>query len=137
METSILKTVKKKLGLMESYTEFDVAVISDINGALSVVTQLGVGPASGFFIEDDTATWNDLLGGDPRLNQVINFIAGTVRLSFDPPANSFGINAIQKQLDEMAWRIEVAANPAPPVVIPIVEGEDLYGEPIILDGGGA
>ena len=91
METSILKTIKKKIGLMEDYTEFDIAVISDINAALSTLTQLGVGPSAGFFIEDDTAQWDDLLGGDPRLNQVINFVAMSVRLSFDPPATSFGI----------------------------------------------
>lgn len=110
METSILKTIKKKIGLMEDYTEYDVAVISDINAALSTVTQLGVGPSTGFMIEDDTATWDDLLGGDARLNQVINFIALSVRLAFDPPGNSFGISAIQKQLDEMAWRIQVTTS---------------------------
>lgn len=124
METSILKTIKNKLGVSEDEEEFDVALISDINMALSTVTQLGVGPSLGFQIEDASATWDNLLGGDPRLNQVINFVAMTVRLAFDPPQNSFGISAIERQLEQMAWRITVTTSetlwtdPFPPRVVP-------------------
>lgn len=137
METSILKTTKKNLGLAADYTDFDPEIIGYINTALSTMTQVGVGPEQGFAIEDDVATWDDLLGGDLRLNAVINYVSMAVRLMFDPPATSFGINAIQDQLNQMIWRIEVAANPAPPVITPIPYNPDPFGEPIILDGGGA
>ena len=113
METSILKTTKKNLGLAADYTDFDPEIIGYINTALATMTQVGVGPTEGFQIQDEFAEWGHLLGGDPRLNAVINYVSMSVRLMFDPPATSFGINAIQEQLNQMVWRIEVAANPAP------------------------
>lgn len=115
MESNILKSVKKNLGLPDDYDVYDEDVLMAINTALSTVTQLGVGPETGFEVQD-ISTWEDLLGGDFRLNSVRNFIQLKCRLIFDPPANSFAISAIEKQLEEMAWRIEVAANPAPTAV---------------------
>ena len=120
METSILKTTKKNLGLDADYTDFDPEIIGYINTALSTMTQVGVGPAEGFQIQDEFAEWGHLLSGDPRLNSVINYVSMSVRLMFDPPATSFGINAIQDQLNQMIWRIEVAANPAPAPSNPVV-----------------
>jgi hypothetical protein len=116
MESSILKSIKKNLGLPEDYVVYDEDVLMAINTALSTITQLGVGPEMGFEVQDVTATWEDLLGGDFRLNSVRNFIQLKCRLIFDPPTNSFAIAAIEKQLDEMAWRIQAAANPAPTAV---------------------
>ena len=112
MESSILKSVKKNLGLPDDYDVYDEDVLMAINTALSTLTQLGVGPEMGFEVQD-ISTWEELLGGDFRLNSVRNFIHLKCRLIFDPPATSFAIAAIEKQLEEMAWRIEVAANPAP------------------------
>ena len=113
MESSILNSVKKNLGLPADYLVYDEDVLMAINTALSTVTQLGVGPALGFEVQDVAATWVDLFGSDFRLNSVRTFIHLKVCLIFDPPATSFAISAIEKQLEEMAWRIEVAANPAP------------------------
>lgn len=112
MESNILKSVKKNLGLPEAYVVYDEDVLMAVNTALSTLTQLGVGPEIGFEVQD-LSTWDELLGGDFRLNLVRNFIILKVRLLFDPPATSFGISAMEKNLEEMAWRIEVAANPAP------------------------
>jgi hypothetical protein len=113
MESSILKSVKKRLGIPDDYDVYDEDVLMNINTALSTLTQLGVGPEQGFVVQDDTATWEQLLGGDLRLNMVRDFVTLTSKLIFDPPPTSFGIQAVQKNLEEMAWRIEVAANPAP------------------------
>ena len=115
MESSILKSVKKNIGLPDDYDVYDEDVLMAINTALSTLTQLGVGPETGFEVQD-ISTWEDLLGGDFRLNLVRNFIILKVRLLFDPPQSSFGISAMEKNLDEMVWRIEVAANPAPTAV---------------------
>lgn len=112
MESNILKSVKNNLGLPADYTVYDEDVLMAINTTLSTVTQLGVGPATGFEVGNAT-TWADLLGGDFRMNSVRTFIHLKCRLIFDPPGTSFAISAIEKQLEEMAWRIEVAANPAP------------------------
>lgn len=116
MESSILKSVKKTLGLPDDYDVYDEDVLTAINTALSTLTQLGVGPETGFEVQDAEVTWVDLLGGDFRLNSVRTFIQLKCRLIFDPPSTSFAIAAIEKQLEEMAWRIEVAANPAPTAV---------------------
>lgn len=113
MESSILKSVKKRLGIPDDYDVYDEDVLMNINTALSTLTQLGVGPELGFSVQDDSATWEQLLGGDLRLNMVRDFVTLTSKLMFDPPPTSFGIQAVQKNLEEMAWRIEVAANPAP------------------------
>lgn len=105
--SSILTTVKKSLGLDASYTAFDPDIVLYINSVLSTVNQLGVGPENGFQIADSTATWESLLGTDPRYNSVKSFVYLKVRLLFDPPANSFGIAAIEKMIEEETWRINV------------------------------
>ena len=110
------------------YLWTDDEIIGYINTALSTMTQVGVGPEQGFAISDEFAEWDALLGGDHRLNAVINYVSMSVRLMFDPPATSFGINAIQDQLNQMIWRIEVAANPAPTPVIPVVVSNDPFSD---------
>lgn len=115
MESNILASVKHNLGLPDDYTVYDEDVLMAINTALSTLTQLGVGPDLGFEV-DQITTWGDLLGGDFRLNSVRTFIHLKCRLIFDPPGTSFAISSIEKQLEEMAWRIEVAANPAPTAI---------------------
>ena len=107
MVDSILTSVKKVLGLVESDTTFDQDIILYTNGALSTLNQLGVGPEDGFQIEDASATWTDFQGDDLRLNNVKTFTYLTVRLLFDPPGTSFAITAIEKQIAELASRINI------------------------------
>ena len=111
---SILKSVKKNLGLAEDYTAFDHDVMTHVNSVFSTLTQLGVGPAEGFQIQDEFAEWGDFLGTDPRLNNVRTYVYLRVRMLFDPPTNSFTISAMQEQIKEMEWRL-VEQN-APPVI---------------------
>lgn len=105
METSILKSIKKVLGLSPEYDVFDEDIIMHINSILSNLTQIGVGPATGLFIEDDTQTWKDLFGEDPRFNNIKSYVYLKVRLMFDPPQNSNITNAINEQIKEFEWRI--------------------------------
>jgi len=63
-------------------------------------------------IEDDTAEWADYLPAvdeynEKKLEFVKSYIYIYVRLLFDPPQNSFGINALQQELEQLAWRIQV------------------------------
>ncbi len=104
---SILDSTKKALGLPSDYDVFDPDLIMFINGTFSTLTQLGVGPAQGFSIDDQNATWADFIGTDARMNFVKNFMFIKVRLLFDPPGTSFAIAAFEKQADELAWRINV------------------------------
>ncbi len=107
MSDSILTTVKKLVGIDESYDAFDLDIITHINSALSTLDQLGIGPEEGFMIEDDSATWGDFLGDDNRLNSVKSLIGLKVRVVFDPPATSFTLDAFNKQIEELQWRLNV------------------------------
>jgi len=105
--SSILTDTKKILGLPADYTAFDIDVILHINSVFSTLNQLGIGPVEGFEIQDDTADWADFLGTDKRLNSVKTYLYLRVRLVFDPPSTSFHLAAIEKQIDELGWRLNV------------------------------
>lgn len=105
---SILTSIKKLLGIAEEYEHFDPDIIMHINSAFSVLTQLGVGPEEGFRIEDASRTWYEFLYDDPRLEFVKTFIHLKVKLGFDPPTSSAAIEAINRQISELEWRINVA-----------------------------
>lgn len=107
MEPSILKSTKKILGVGEADTSFDVDIITHINSVLAVLTQVGIGPNNGYMIEDDTATWGAFIGTDPRLNLAKTYLYLKVRLLFDPPGTSYAIDAMEKQIAEFEWRLNV------------------------------
>ena len=108
---SILDSTKAALGIVPTYDAFDNQLIMYINTAFSTLHQLGVGPDEGFFIEDNTATWTDFLNGKRLLNMVITYVHMSVRLMFDPPANSFATTATKEQMKELEWRINVQVDP--------------------------
>jgi hypothetical protein len=105
MEPSILTSTKKILGIAEDYTVFDLDVITHINSAFSTLTQLGVGPADGFMIDDETAVWTDFIADDLQYNAVKTYIYLRVRLIFDPPSTSYLIAAFTDQIKELEWRL--------------------------------
>lgn len=123
MATSILTNVKKIVGLAEADTSFDSDIIMHTNAVLSVLTQLGIGPEDGYSIEDATPTWEDFLGGDKRLNMVKTYVYLRVRLLFDPPATSFVIESLNKQIQELEVRMSIVregdswVDPFPPTVV--------------------
>lgn len=134
MDESILNSTKKILGIDASYTAFDLDIITHINTVFSTLAQLGVGPAEGFMIEDDSAVWGDFLGSDRLLNAVKTYMYLRVRLLFDPPTTSYHIQAIQEQVRELEWRLNVHRE-AGQWVAPPVYTEDFLDEVIIVDGG--
>lgn len=107
MNGSILDTTKKILGLDATYSAFDPDVIMHINTAFFALNQLGIGPADGFMIEDSTTLWDEYLGRDINLNAVKTYIYLRVRILFDPPTTSYLINALQEQIKEIEWRLNV------------------------------
>ena len=122
MTESILDSIKDPLNIPPSDTSFDETIKLYINGVFSTLTQVGLGPATGFKISDSTATWDSFLGSSENFESVRTYMYLKVRLLFDPPQNSFGITAIEKMADEELGRISytregekwVAENP--PVV---------------------
>lgn len=104
---SILKSVKKFLGLADDYDVFDLDIIMHINTVFTDLHQVGLGKEDAFYIEDDTATWGDFLGDEKNMNSVKTYVAMSVRLLFDPPTTSFAIQAMEKQLEKLEWRLHV------------------------------
>ncbi len=105
---SILNSIKKLLGgITEEYTHFDEDIVIQINSAFSTLNQLGVGPESGFQIEDASTTWSEFLGDDPRLNFAKTFVQIKVKLAFDPPTSSALMDSYNRQLDELTWRLSI------------------------------
>ena len=108
MEESILTTIKKLLGLDESYEAFDTDIIVAINTALMALVQIGIGPSKGFHIEDDIETWGDFLGKDViDLEAAKTYVFIKTRLIFDPPSSSVVIEAYNKVAAECEWRLNV------------------------------
>lgn len=84
------------------------------------LTQLGVGPETGFIITSDTETWSDFIGDKKDIEGVRTFIYLKVRLVFDPPTTSFLIEAMERQIRELEWRLNIQADK--PVIETTVEG---------------
>jgi hypothetical protein len=105
VEESILASTKKLIGMASDYTAFDLDLITHINAAFSTLSQLGVGPTGGFSIEDDQTEWAELEIPGDQLGLVKTYIVAKARLGFDPPANSFGIDALKAQIAEYEWRL--------------------------------
>lgn len=111
-EDSILLTTKRMIGggFDPEQTDFDVDIITHINAAFSILTDLGVGPESGFSISDATTNWASYeTGSDVILNKVKSYMYAKVRLWFDPPANASLLESLNKVVNEFEWRLNVNA----------------------------
>lgn len=111
VDNSILNFVKRDLGIVPEYTHFDPVIIGHINTALSILTQLGVGPSSGFSISDATAVWTDFIPANPKLELIKSYVSKKVKQLFDPPTTGPLSEAHNKVLDELVWRINVIVDP--------------------------
>ena len=111
MNDSILTTIKKLLGIAEDDTSFDTDVIININMALNVLLQLGVGPENGFSITGNIETWSDYIDDMSKLEMVKTYIYLKVKLIFDPPQSSRVIESIENQIKELEWRANVQVDP--------------------------
>lgn len=105
MNESILRTIKKLIGLTDDYTVFDADLILHINTFLSVITDFGIGDTD-FSITGTDETWEDFLGSDEVFfNDVKTYLTGKVRLAFDPPTSSVVMQALKEQNNELEWRL--------------------------------
>lgn len=102
---SIMLTVKKMLGIAEEYHAFDLDIITNINACFLTLNQLGVGPKYPFSITGPETQWSDFLGEQGTILQGIQtYVYMRARLMFDPPTNSFLVDSLKKQIEEMEWR---------------------------------
>ena len=117
---SILTTIKKMLGITEEYTQFDTDITIHINSIISILSQIGVGPATGFIVVDKTNKWSDWLSTSTDLESVKTYIYLRVRLIFDPPTNSAVTKSYEQTIKELEWRLLTLTDPplVEEVVIP-------------------
>lgn len=109
---SILTSIKKLLGIEDSYTHFDPDIVMHINSVFAILTQMGVGPSNGFSISGKEETWSAFISERPDVfSMVKSYIYLKVRLLFDPPLSSAAIESINRQISEFEWRLFVAADP--------------------------
>lgn len=111
MNESILITIKKLLGISSDYNHFDTDIIIAINSVFNILSQLGVGPAAGFSISNDDATWGDYIEEGQNLEMVKSYIYLKVRLMFDPPSSGTHVESINRQISELEWRLNVEVDP--------------------------
>lgn len=76
-----------------------------------ILRQLGVGPENGFSITGKTETWTDFTSDIDQLESIKTYIYMRVKLIFDPPQTSFVIEAMNKQIAELEWRLNVEVDP--------------------------
>lgn len=107
--SSILTDVKHMLGIPEENTAFDSDVLVYINTAFGDLTQLGVGPAIGYQITGVDNQWEEFYT-DPRLNAVKSYVFLKAKLLHNPPDMGFILTAMENQLNEMAFRLNVVAD---------------------------
>lgn len=108
---SILTSIKKLLGIEEEYEQFDVDIIMHINSVFAILTQLGAGPSTGFMISDDSAVWSDFMSDMSKLQFIKTYMYQKVKLMFDPPQSSAAIEALNRSISELEFRISVQVDP--------------------------
>jgi hypothetical protein len=108
MTDSILNDIKKLLGIDNTYTEFDTDIIIHINSVFMILNQLGVGPESGYRITGSLNTWSEFTNNEYEMESVKSYIYLKVRMMFDPPQSSALMQAMNEQIKELGWRLNVA-----------------------------
>lgn len=109
---SILTSIKKLLGIDAGYEHFDADIIMHINSVFMILNQMGVGPAEGFSIMDEDATWGDFIQDKKTIESVKSYMYLKVRLLFDPPLSSAVVTSMTNLINELEWRLNIAVDPA-------------------------
>lgn len=107
-DTSILNDVKDAIGLVtisNNTSAFDSVLITYINTAFAVLSQLGSGSSTPFTISDNTKTWSDYTTDVIEQSLVKSYICLKVSALFDPPSSSSVLTAMNNQIDELGVRI--------------------------------
>jgi hypothetical protein len=105
MDQSILRSTKKILGIDANDDTFDLDIITFINSALSMIQQLGLG--QGVYVQDVSTEWQEIVTDEKLLGLIRTIVYLRVRMLFDPPITSYTQQAMQSQIEELAWRLNV------------------------------
>lgn len=108
-DDSILGSVKSMLGLDQDYNAFDIDILTNINSTFLVLSQLGVGEKDHVFqITGYGEAWDDVASAK-LIPLIKSYMYLKVRLLFDPPNTGVLHEAMERQIKEFEWRINVEA----------------------------
>ena len=114
MQDSILMTIRKLVCGNPYADHFDTDLLVHINACFSILNQLGVGPESGFVVTDETQSWSSYVADNRTLNMVKTYVTLKVKKIFDPPLTSSVLEAMDKEISQLEWRLNVAVDPVKP-----------------------
>ena len=105
---NILLSIKKLLGIDQSITDFDSDIIMHINSVFVTLYQMGVGTDKVYEISSGNETWDEFIN-DTEYNSVKTYVYLKTKLAFDPPLNGSILESFNKQISELEWRLNFAA----------------------------
>lgn len=114
MQDSILMTIRKLVCGNPYADHFDTDLLVHINACFSILNQLGVGPENGFVVTDETQSWSSYIADNYILNMVKTYVTLKVKKIFDPPLTSSVLEAMDKEISQLEWRLNVAVDPIKP-----------------------
>ena len=114
MQDSILMTIRKLVCGNPYADHFDTDLLVHINACFSILNQLGVGPENGFVVTDQTQSWSSYIADNYILNMVKTYVTLKVKKIFDPPLTSSVLEAMDKEISQLEWRLNVAVDPVKP-----------------------
>lgn len=106
---SILTSIKKLLGIAEDYKHFDSDIIMHINTVFLTLNQIGVGPEEVPHISSALDTWNNIFGDVEKLGAIKTYVYLKVRMLFDPPSSPSVLESMNRQAQEIEWRLNIEA----------------------------
>lgn len=106
-ELTILEVTKAALGIPSEEVAFDIELLMHINAAFSDLTQLGLGPPTGFRVTKDSL-YSEYLGLNEDIDSVKTYVFMRVKMIFDPPDSYVVSGSFKEQIDKFEWRLNVA-----------------------------
>lgn len=100
----ILTDIKSMLGISADETAFDDELLLFINGEIALLNQLW-DRGEDIHVTKET-TWEEYVAED-KFQAIKTLIYLGVKLLFDPPANSFAVEALKSQKSELQYRLNV------------------------------
>ena len=114
MQDSILMTIRKLVCGNPYADHFDTDLLVHINACFSILNQLGVGPENGFVVTDETQSWSSYIADNYILNMLKTYVKIKIKKIFDPPLTSSVLEAMDKEINQLEWRLNVAVDPVKP-----------------------
>lgn len=110
MNNSILKDMRKAIGLNEDSEDFDTELLMHINSAIGILSQNGV--TINKIITDDTYMWSELIDVNKEeenefFQMVPLYMKMKTKLLFDPPPPST-VDQYKNTEEELLWRLKAA-----------------------------